>query len=232
MCKANSHTEDSNAKTLPNSCLEAARFVPENRGIHAGKSRYPCSKATIFMPEQHEKHLQTPRKSCSKAAEFTSKPNPSVVDPPTESRADSASLLRIPNAQRARGVVFGNTEPAPRRASPRRATSHHRRPSSHTSAAPNRIAAAGRYRRLLSHNAASPSQITGKRIASPTTGRRRCDSGSRSFLCARALPRRPRLRFRVANEFSWWRQSTQHRKTAWAQPSPHAQTRAKAQTQA
>ena len=74
------------------------------------------------MLEQHEKHLQTPRKSCSKAAEFTSKPNPSVVDPPTESRADSASLLRIPNAQRARGVVFGNTEPAPRRASPRRAT--------------------------------------------------------------------------------------------------------------
>ena len=202
MCKANSHTEDSNAKTLPSSCLETTKFVPENCGIHAGKSQYPCSKATIFMPEQHEKHLQTPRKSCSKAAEFTSKPKPDVAVP-TESRADSASLLRIPNAQRARGMVFDDTEPAPCRASPLRATSHHRQLPNRTSAAPNRIAAAGRYHRLLSHNAASPSKTTGKRIASPTIGRRRCDSGSRSFLCARALPRRPRLRFRAANEFSW-----------------------------
>ena len=212
MCKANSHTEDSNAKTLPNSCLEAARFVPENCGIHAGKSRYPCSKATIFMLEQHENHLQTPRKSCSKAAEFTSKPKPSVVGPHGITR--SASLPRIPNVQHASGMVFDDTEPAPRRASPHRATSHHRRPSSRASTAPNRIAVAGRYRRLPSHNAASPSKITGKRAASPTTGRRRCDSTSRSSLCARALPRRPRLQFRAANEFSWWRQSTQHRKTA------------------
>ena len=60
MCKANSHTEDSNAKTLPNSCLEAARFMPESCGIHAGKSRYPCSKA----------------------AKSTQKLNPSVVDSP------------------------------------------------------------------------------------------------------------------------------------------------------
>ena len=196
MCKANSHAEDSNAKTLPNSCLEAARFAPENCGIHAEKSQYPCSKATIFMPEQHEtiskhreNHAQELRNSCR---------NPTrTLSTPMESRADAASLLRIPNAQRARGVVFDDAKPAQLRA-----TSHHRRLSSRVSAAPNRIAAAGRYRRLPNHNAASRSQITGKRAASPATGRRRCDSGSRSFLCARALPQRSRLRFRVANEFS------------------------------
>ena len=196
MCKANSHAEDSNAKTLPNSCLKAARFVPESCGIHAGKPQYPCSKATIFMLEQHEtiskhreNHAQELRNSCR---------NPTrTLSTPMESRADAASLLRIPNAQRARGVVFDDTKPAQHRA-----TSHHCRLSSRASAAPNRIAAAGRYRRLLNYNAASRSQITGKRAASPATGRRRCDSGSRSFLCARALPQRSRLRFRVVSEFS------------------------------
>ena len=133
---------------------------------------------------------------------------------PSKTRADSASLPRIPNAQHARGMIFDDTEPAPRRASPHRATSHHRQLPSRASTAPNRIAAAGRYRLLLNYNAASRSQITGKRAASPATGRRRCDSGSRSFLCARALPQRSRLRFRAANEFSWWRQSTRHRRTA------------------
>ena len=165
-----------------------------------------------FHARTARNHLQTPRKSCSKAAEFTSKPKPSVVGPHGITR--SASLPRIPNVQHASGMVFDDTEPAPRRASPHRATSHHRRLSSRASAAPNRIAAARRYRLLLNYNAASRSQITGKRAASPATGRRRCDSGGHSFLYARALPRRSRLRFRVANEFSWWRQSAQHRKTA------------------
>lgn len=121
MCKANSHTKDSNAKTLPNSCSKAARFVLENCGIHAEKSQYPCLKATIFMLEQHENHLQTPRNHAQELRNSYRNPT-RMLSTPTESRADSASLLRIPNAQRARGVVFGNTEPVPRRASPRRAT--------------------------------------------------------------------------------------------------------------
>lgn len=172
------------------------------------------------MLESDDYHVRIARKSFPNTAKIMLKSRrihaetqPECRRSSTESCADSASLPRIPNAQRASGMIFDGTKPAPRRASPHRVTSHHRRLSSRASAAPNCIAAVGRYRRLLSHNAASPSKTTGKRIASPTTGRRRCDSGSRSFLCARALPRRPRLQFRVANEFSWWRQSTQHRKT-------------------
>lgn len=191
----------------------------ESRDIHARRRRFSCPNSTKSISKHRENHAQKPQNS---------RRNPNrALSVPTESRTDSASLLRIPNAQRARGMVFDDTEPAPRRA-----TSHHRRLSSRASAAPNRIAAAGRYRRLLNYNAASRSQITGKRAASPATGRRRCDSGSHSFLYARALPRRSRLQFRAANEFSWWRRSTRHRKTAWAQPSPRAQTRAKAQIQA
>lgn len=88
--------------------------MPENCVIHAGKSRYPCSNSTKSISKHRENHAQKPQNS---------RRNPTrVLSTPTESRADSASLLRIPNAQRARGVVFGNTEPAPRRASPRRAT--------------------------------------------------------------------------------------------------------------
>ena len=212
MCKANSHTEDSNAKTLPNSCLgprdscpKTAESMLESRDIHARRRRFSCPNSTKSISKHRENHAQKPQNS---------RRNPNrALSLPTESRADSASLLRIPNAQRARGMVFDDAEPAPRRASPHRATSHHHQLPSRASAAPNRIAVAGRYRRLLSHNAASPSKTTGKRIASPTTGRRRCDSESRSFLCAQALPRRQRLQFRAANEFSWWRQSMQHRKT-------------------
>lgn len=81
------------------------------------------------MLESHDIHARTARKASPNTAKIMLKSRrihvetqPECCRPPTESRADSASLLRIPNAQRARGVVFGNTEPAPRRASPRRAT--------------------------------------------------------------------------------------------------------------
>lgn len=156
------------------------------------------------MLEGDDFHARTARKPSPNSAKTMLKScgiheenQPKCRRSPTESRADAASLLQIPNAQHARGVVFDDTKPAPRRA-----TSHHRRLSSRASAAPNRIAAAGRYRLLLNYNAASRCQITGKRAASPATGRRRCDSGSHSFLYARALPQRSRLRFQVANEFS------------------------------
>lgn len=180
---------------------KTAESMLKSRNIHARRRRFSCSNSTKTISKHRENHAQELRNSCR---------NPTrTLSTPMESRADAASLLRIPNAQRARGVVFDDTKPAQRRA-----TSHHRRLSSRASAAPNRIAAARRYRLLLNYNAASRSQITGKRAASPATGRRRCDSGSHSFLYARALPRRSRLRFRVANEFSWWRQSAQHRRTA------------------
>ena len=180
---------------------KTAESMLKSRNIHARRRRFSCSNSTKIISKHRKNHAQKLRNSRRKPTR--------TLSTPMESRADAASLLRIPNAQRARGVVFDDTKPAQLRA-----TSHHRRLSSRVSAAPNRIAAAGRYRRLLNYNAASRSQITGKRAASPATGRRRRDSGSRSFLCARALPQRSRLRFRVANEFSWWRQSTQHRRTA------------------
>lgn len=198
---------------------KAAESMLESRNIHARRRRFSCSNSTKPSPNTAKIML----KSCGIHAET----QPERCRPPMESRADAASLLRIPNAQRARGVLFDDTKPAQLRA-----TSHHRRLSSRAPEAPNSIAAAGRYRRLPNHNAASRSQITGKQAALPTNNQRRCDSGSRSFLCARALPQRSRLRFRAANEFSWWRQSTRHRRTAWAQPSPRVQTQAKAQTQA
>ena len=115
MCKANSHAEDSNAKTLPNSCLEAARFAPENCRIHAEKSQYPCSKATIFMLEQHENHFQAPQKSCSKAAEFTQKTNPNVVDPHGITRRRRFAPANSQRAARSRGGFRRHqTSPAPR----------------------------------------------------------------------------------------------------------------------
>lgn len=121
MCKANSHAEDSNAKTLPNSCLEAARFAPENCGIHAEKSQYSCSKATIFMLEQHENHLQTPRKSRSKAADFTQKTNSSAVDPHGITRRRRFAPANSQRAARSRGGFRRHqTSPAPRVATPRR----------------------------------------------------------------------------------------------------------------
>ena len=65
------------------------------------------------ISEHRENHAQELRNSCR---------NPTrTLSTPMESRADAASLLRIPNAQRARGVVFDDTKPAQRRASPHRA---------------------------------------------------------------------------------------------------------------
>lgn len=93
------------------------------------RPRDSCPKTAESMLESHDIHARTARKASPNTAKImlTSRrihveTQPECCRPPTESRADSASLLRIPNAQRARGVVFGNTEPAPRRASPRRAT--------------------------------------------------------------------------------------------------------------
>lgn len=168
---------------------KTAESMLKSRNIHARRRRFSCSNSTKPSPNT--------AKIMIKGRGIHAETSPECRRIPSKTRADSASLPRIPNAQHASGMIFDDTKPAQHRA-----TSHHRRLSSRASAAPNRIAAAGRYRRLLNYNAASRSQITGKRAASPATGRRRCDSGSRSFLCARALPQRSRLRFRVANEFS------------------------------
>ena len=172
MCKANGHTEDSNAKTLSNSCLEAARFVPENRGIHAEKSRYPCSKATIFMPEWHENHFQAPRKSCSIAAGFTQKFNPSVVDPHGITRRRRFAPANPQLGSAAPPAIIVALQTAALRC------------------------------RVPGNSPTSLSGTVGQWIALLAIGRRRCDSASRSFLCARALPQRSRLRFRAVSEFS------------------------------
>ena len=86
----------------------------ESHDIHARKRRFSCPNSTKSISKHRENHAQKPQNS---------RRNPNrALSVPTESRADSASLLRIPNAQRARGMVFDDTEPVPRRASPHRAT--------------------------------------------------------------------------------------------------------------
>ena len=156
MCKANSHTEDSNAKTLPNSCLKAARFVPESRGIHTRKPRFSYLKATFFMPECCRIHAEAQTRALSI-------PPQNHAQMPPRSRESAARQHRT--------------------------TSHHRRTPGSGAMVPG-------------NNPTSLSGTVGQWIALPAIGRRHCDSASRSFLCARALPQRSRLLFRAASESS------------------------------
>ena len=165
MCKANSHTEDSNAKTLPNSCLKAARFMRESGRTHSQKRRYSCPNNMKTTSKHRKNHAPKLRNSCRNLAQMLSTPHGVTRRrrlAPANPRLDSAAPPAI--------IVALQT--------------------------------AALWCRVPGNNLSSLSGTVGQWIALPAIGRRRCDSVSRSSLCARALPQRSRLRFRAASESS------------------------------
>lgn len=179
----------------------------ESDVFHARIARKPFPSTAKIMLDSCRIHAETQTRALST---------------PTESRADAASLPRI------RDSAAPRHQPSSSRSEQRRygagqqphITKRHRWLASRVSVAPNRNATVGRCRQLLNHNAAplvcttcqqsaslggiasQPNRATHQQAASLAIGQRRCDSVSRSFLCARALPQRSRLLFRAVSEFS------------------------------
>lgn len=148
--------------------------------MRALKLQNPCSNAAIFMFERNVFHAQIARKPFPNTAKIM---------------LDSCRIHAETQPERCRPPhgIMRRRRFAP--ANPRLG-----------SAAPPAIIVALRAAalrcRVPGNSPTSLSGIVGQWTALPTIERRRCDSVSRSFLCARALPQRSRLRFRTASEFS------------------------------
>ena len=112
MCKANSHTEDSNAKTLPNSCLKAARFMRESGRTHSQKRRYSCPNNMKTTSKHRKNHAPKLRNSCRNLAQISLNPLETTrrrrlisENPWLDSAAPSAIIVTPPGSD---ATVPGN----------------------------------------------------------------------------------------------------------------------------
>ena len=112
MCKANSHTEDSNAKTLPNSCLKAARFMRESGRTHSQKRRFSCPNNMKTTSKHRKNHALKLRNSCRNLAQMSLNPLETTrrrrlvsENPWLDSAAPSAIIVTPPGSD---ATVPGN----------------------------------------------------------------------------------------------------------------------------
>ena len=112
MCKANSHTEDSNAKTLPNSCLKAARFMRESGRTHSQQRRYSCPNNMKTTSKHRKNHAPKLRNSCRNLAQISLNPLETTrrrrlisENPWLDSAAPSAIIVTPPGSD---ATVPGN----------------------------------------------------------------------------------------------------------------------------